>query len=208
MSPIVLKKEFIIIIVLCVSILFLFMDKCGSSRKVDELKGQYKEASRIAKIERQIKEETIKEQQGKIEKLTNKIEVRNAEIVKKEQANVKLDGSVADLEREFDDLEQQDAKIGNLMQQVEVWKEKFALAQSIIADKDEIIFSLTEKYDAQLVISNSYKDLYETLVVNTKKLEKIVTAQDRQIKRFRLTSGLKTGVVIGLAGLVVYGVLK
>ena len=208
MSKIIPKKEYIVIIALCVAIVFLFMDKCGSSSKLDKLKGEYKEASEIAKVERLIKEEIIKEQKEEIEVLNTTIEVKNTTIAKKEQSNAKLDNQVADLEREFGNLEQQDAKIGNLMQQVEVWKEKFSLAQSIIADKDEIIFSLTKKYNAQLIISNSYKDMYETFAQNTKKLQSIVTAQDWQIRKLRLTSGVKTGIVLGLAGLVIYGVVK
>ena len=184
------------------------MDKCGSPRKIDELKGQYEEANQIAKVEKQIKEEIIKEQQEEIEVLNTTIEVKNTTIAKKERSIVGLDGQVTDLEDAFDGLDDKDAKIDNLTKQVEAWKGKFSLAQSIIADKDEIIFSLTQKYNAQLIISNSYKDMYETLTQNTKKLQSIVKAQDGQIRKLRLTSGMKTGVVLGLAGLVIYGVLK
>ena len=193
-------KSIAVIIALSLAVVFLGLDKCGSSRKVDELKGQYEEASRIAKVERLIKEETIKEQQKKIGALNVAIEVKNTTIAKKERANAKLDDSIADLEREFNDLEQQEDKIGNLLRQIEVWKEKFALSQSIIADKDEIIFSLTKKYESQVVISDSYKTMYDTLALNTRKLQKIVTAQDRQIKRLKLTSGLKSGLAVALAG--------
>ena len=201
-------KFIAVVVVLCLAIVFLVMDKCGSSSKLDELKGEYKEANEIAKVEKMIKEEIIKKQNEIIEKqdsliaeASKKAEIKNSHISR-------LGSTITDLEDEFDTLEQQDAKIGNLMQQVEAWKEKFSLAQGIIADKDEIIFSLNEKYNAQLIISDSYKSLYETLQVNTKKLEKIVTVQDWQIKKYKLTGGLKTGIVLGLAGLVAYGVLK
>ena len=201
-------KSIVVIVALCLAVVFLGLDKCGSSRKVDELKGQYKEASRIAKVERLIKEETIKKQREKIGTLDRTIVVLNTTIAKKERANTKLDGSIADLEREFDDLEQQDAKIGNLIQQVAVWKEKFALSQSIIADKDDVIFSLNEKYESQVIISDSYKTMYDTLTLNTKKLQSIVTAQDQQIKKLKLTSGLKSGLAVVLAGVVLYSLLK
>jgi len=208
MSKIILKKEYILIIALCAVVVFLFMDKCGSSRKLDNLRGQYEEASRIAKVEKMIKEETIKEQEREIEVLNTTIEAKNTTIVKKEKTNIELDGKVAELEDEFTSLEQQVDKIENLMQQVEVWREKFSLAQGIITDKDEIIFSLNKKYEAQLKISDSYKSMYETLRVNTKKLEKIVTVQDRQIRILKLTSKLKTGIVAVTAGVILYSLLR
>ena len=201
-------KYLVLIIALCVVIVFLFMDKCGSSRKLDNLKGQYKEASQIAKVERIIKEEIIKEQKEEIEVLNTTIEVKNTTIAKKEKSNVELGNTVAELEEEFGNLTDKDAQISNLTKQVEVWKERFSLTRDVIMNQDEIIFLLTKKYNAQLKISNSYKTMYETLTLNTKKLEKIVTVQDRQIKILKLTSGVKTGIGLGLLGVVIYGVLK
>ena len=42
-------KTVAVIVILCLAVVFLGLDKCGSSRKADELKGKYEEASRIAK---------------------------------------------------------------------------------------------------------------------------------------------------------------
>ena len=201
-------KYLVLIVALCVVIVFLFMDKCGSSRKLDNLKGQYEEASKIAKVERIIKEEVIKEQKEKIIEAESTIATLNENVAKKDNNIAELGNTVADLEEEFSSLTDKDAKIQNLTKQVEVWKKKFSLARDVIMNQDEIIFLLTKKYNAQLKISNSYKSMYETLTLNTKKLEKIVTVQDRQIKILKLTSGVKTGIGLGLLGVVIYGVLK
>ena len=136
-----------------------------------------------------------------IAEANKKVEVKNSRISS-------LDNKVTELEEEFSNLTDKDAKISNLTKQVEVWKEKFSLARGVIMNQDEIIFLLTKKYDAQLKITNSYKDTYETLQVNTKNLQKIVTAQDWQIKKLTVTSRLKTGIVLAVTGVVLYSLLK
>lgn len=201
-------KYWLLVCILGLGIILLGLDKCGSTRKADELKGEYKKASEIAKVERLIKEEVIEEQKEKIEVLNTTIEVKNTTIAKKERNNIELGNTVADLEKEFDNLTDKDEKIENLIQQVEVWKEKFSLSQGIIADKDDVIFSLNEKYDAQVVISTSYKDMYESVQglidIRTKQVKEL----EKINKRLRFSSGIKTGVAIGLAGLVIYSLLK
>jgi len=201
-------KGVTVVVALSLAMVFLLMDKCGNSRKADELKERYEEASQIAKVERLIKEEIIKEQEKRIEEQDLLIAEANKKVEIKESHISILGNTVTELEEEFGGLADKDAKIDNLMKQVEVWKEKFSLSQSIIADKDDIIFSLTAQYQAQLVISNAYKDMYDTLTLNMKKLESIVTAQDWQIKRLKLTGGLKTSIVLGLAGLIIFNMVK
>ena len=221
------KSSWILVCILGLGIVFLGLDKCGSSSKLDRLKGEHKEASKIAKVERLIKEEIIKGQKEEIESLNLEISELNVEIVEKEEDISGLGNDLTGLEDEFGNLTDKDAKINNLTKQVKVWKERFSLAQGIVDDlgkpieyydehgvkkikypEGSITFKLNEKYEAQVVISDSYKTMYETLALNTKKLESIVTAQDWQIKRLRLTSGLKTGIVVGLAGVVLYSLLK
>ncbi len=201
-------KYLLLVVVLVVVIIFLLLDSCGSSRRADELRGQHEEASQIAEVERRIKEETIREQNKKIEEQDLLIAEANREVEIKNDHISSLGNTVAELEEEFDNLTDKDAKINNLTKQIEAWRDKFNLSQSIISDKDAIIFSLTQKYKSQVVISDSYKTMYDTLTLNTKKLQLIVTAQDWQIKKLRLTSGLKSGFVVVLAGLIVYNMVK
>ena len=53
------------------------------------------------------------------------------------------------------------AQVANLKEQVKAWSEKFSLAQSVIAEKDAIIADWAAKYDAQVTISESWKQKYE-----------------------------------------------
>jgi len=201
-------KYIILVVILSVAVVFLFMDKCGSSGKLNQLKGEYKEYRKIIKVENQLKEGKIKEQQEKIETLNTTIEIRNTTIAIKKKSITGLGHEVADLEDEFSNLIDKDAKINNLTKQVEVWKEKFSLAQSIIADKDEIIFSLTAQYKAQLVISNEYKELYESMQPLVEMCTKINKAQSGQIKKLKFANGLKSGLVLLISGLLVYNMVK
>lgn len=201
-------KSLIVVIILCVAIIFLFLDKCGSSSRLDRLKGQYENALETARAEKEIKEAIIENKEREIESLNGEITSLNEEIEEKEADNAELDEDVRELEQMFDKLDDKDAKIANLTEQVGVWKDKFSLAESIIADKDEIIFSLSEKFEAQLKISLEYKELYEGSMGRIKILEDIKKAQSSQIARIRFTSNFKTGIVLGLAGLVLYNLIK
>lgn len=194
-------KYLVVIIVLCVGILFLFMDKCGSSRKVDELKGQYEEANRIAKVERLIKEEIIKEQKEKIGVLDASIVVLNTTIKDKDKDLAKIEDELGELKRDFVSLKECQAQYDKLVK-------GFNLCKSINADKKSVIFSLNEKYNAQLKISDSYKIMYETLIQEKRILQSIVKAQDGQIKKLKLFSNAKTGIVVLLIIATAYGVLK
>ncbi len=201
-------KYVTVIGLLVVAVMFLSLDKCGSSRKADELRGQYEGASEIAEVERRIKEATIEEQRKEIVVLNTTIVALNTTIVEKEESGTDLSGVVLDLELSYDTLNDKDEKINNLTKQVEVWKEKFSISQSIISDKDAIIFSLSQKYKSQLIISISYEDMY-------KSIQGVLVIRDKQVKelekinrRLKLGSGLKTGIVITMAGVVLYSLLK
>jgi hypothetical protein len=201
-------KYWLLVGLLGLGIIFLGLDKCGSSKKADELRGQYEEASRIAKVERLIKEEVIKEQQGIIKKQDLLIVESRKEVEIKNSYISSLGNTVAELEGEFDSLTDKDEKIANLVTQVSIWKEKFTLAQSIISDKDAIIFSLTQKYESQLKISNSYKDMHESIQPLVEICTKQVKELEKINRRLKFTSKLKTGVVVSCALLFLYNMVK
>lgn len=195
-------------VVLVVVIIFLLLDSCGSSRRADELKGRWQEAIEIAKVEKRVKEEMIREQNKKIEEQGVLIAEANREVEIKNDHISSLGNTVADLEEEFSSLTDKDEKIANLVSQVTTWKEKFTLSQGIISDKDDIIFSLNEKYEAQVSISISYKNMYESvqglMEIRTKQIKEL----EKINRRLKLGSGLKTGIVITMAGVVLYSLLK
>jgi len=194
-------KTIAVIVALCLAVVFLGLDRCGSSRKVDELKGQYEEASRIAKVERLIKEETIKEQKEKLVVLNVLIEVKNTTIAKKDKDLATIEDELGELKQDFKSLEECQAQYDKLVG-------AFTLCKSIGSDKDTLIFLLNEKYESQVVISLEYKSMDETsrglLVIRDKQVKEL----EKINRRLKLTSGLKTGFVVVLAGLIVYNMVK
>lgn len=194
-------KYWVLVGILVLGMVFLMMDKCGFSRKADELKEQYEEASRIAEVERHIKEEVIKEQQEKIGVLDATIVVLNTTIAEKDNDLEKIEDELGELKRDFVSLKECQAQYDKLVK-------GFNLCKSINADKESVIFSLNEKYDAQVVVSTEYKSMYEStqdlLVIRDKQVKEL----EKINKRLRLGSGLKTGIVVTMAAIVAYSLLK
>ena len=168
-------KLVVVIGLLVVAVVFLLMDKCNTySRRADELRGQYEEASRIAEVERRIKEETIKEQQEKIGLLDATIVVLNTTIKNKDRDLVKIEGELGELKRDFTSLKECQAQYDKLV-------EGFSLAKGIIKElgkpieyydeygnkkfrypKGTVTFNLNKKYEEQVIISLEYKGMDET----------------------------------------------
>jgi len=193
---------------LVLGIVFLVMDKCGDDARLQKLRGEYETHKNITKIIVQEAGRVIQEQDKKIGELDERIDFLNGIIEVKDEDLAELDDKVTDLEDEFETLKDKDEKIENLTKQVSVWKEKFGISQSIIKDKDKIIFSLSKKYEAQIWISESYKKMYETTLSDKKKLQQIVTAQDWQIGKLKLTSRAKTGMVVLIGAYLIYDIVK
>ncbi len=209
-----------VVVALSLAILFLLLDKCGSTRKADELRGQYEEASMIAEVERRIKEETIREQKEKIGTLNTTIVVLNTTIKDKDRELVKIEDELGELKEDFTSLEECQAQYDKLV-------EGFTLAKGIIKElgkpieyydehgnkkfkypEGTVTFKLNEKYEVQVIISISYKDMYESvqglLVIGDKQVKEL----EKINRRLRLTSGLKSSVAVVLAGVVLYSLLR
>ena len=78
-------KYWLLVTVLTLGVIFVTLDSCGSSAKLDRLREEYKKASEIAEVERRIKEEIIKENQEEIVALSTTIVALNTTITKKDR---------------------------------------------------------------------------------------------------------------------------
>ncbi len=186
---------------LIVAVVFLSLDKCGSSRKADELKGEYKKAIEIAGAERIIKEEIIREQEEKIVVLDTTIVALNTTITRKDGELAEIEEELGVIKRDFESLEACQNQYDKLVI-------AFTLCKSISANQDETIFYLTEKYNAQLKIKNQYKDMYGSIQGLVDMRTKQVKELEKINRRLKLTSGLKSSVAVVLAGVVLYSLLK
>jgi len=100
------------------------------------------------------------------------------------------------------------AQVANLKEQVKAWSDKFSLAQTVIAEKDAIIADGSAKYDAQVTISESWKQKYEGETRLRTLAEKGWKASERKLRWTRIVGNVKTGLVLAAAGYVGYSALK
>ena len=194
-------KNVAVVVALSLAIVFLCMDKCGNTAKYNKLKGEYENYHAISKKVVQQSIQTINEQGEEIEALDKKIEFLHGIIEVKDKDLADKEEELGELQKEFDSLDECQEQYNKLV-------EAFTLCKSINSDKDTLIFSLNEKYKAQVVISISYGDMYESVQgladIRTKQIKEL----EKINRRLKLTSKLKTGIVITMAGVVLYSLLK
>ena len=171
--------------------------------KYEALAEKYAQNMRLAIATVDAKEKEIAEQDEKIEGLRNDITSIEDKIRNKSSR-------LAGLERELAGLDptQKDSIIINLTSQVKEWRDKFSLAQNIIADKDRIIFSLNTKYEAQVVIANQWKARHDELSGITGVLLDSLKVADKRLAMQGLTIKAGGGVTAVLAGVIVYSLIK
>jgi len=100
------------------------------------------------------------------------------------------------------------AQVANLKEQVKAWSDKFSLAQTVIAEKDAIIADWSAKYDAQVTISESWKQKYEGESRLRTLAEKGWKVAERKLKWTRIVGNLKTGLILAAVAAVGYEELK
>ena len=195
-------------IILAILLSFSWYKSCQESPKEAYWRGQYEiikanvDAERVELLkEVESLEGDISKKDERIVKLGHKIQADIKRIAKKDQA-------ISKLEITYRDLKNDTERVDNLTQQVVHWKEKFTSTKQIVHDKDETIFSLTEKYKSQLKISTNYKTLYE----NECKVSKVLTMRldicTKRTKSLRFGGTVKSGIVLTLAGIMIYGMVK
>jgi len=192
-------------VVAILAVIFL-MRSCNLYDEVSVLKGKH-EALQTAYADLDLKSKaTIEAHKADIAARDEVIDEAGRTIIDAEGKIRDKDERILNLEEAFTQLgENKDAKIINLQAQVSTWKEKFTLAQEIIAKKDTIIFSLTAKYDAQVKISTEWEaSYYRQVELHQIALDRISVMEKKWVG-INLGSNAKTGLIIGL---IIYSLVK
>ena len=185
-------------VVAILAVVFL-MRSCNLYDEVSVLKGKH-EALQTAYADLDLKSKaTIEAHKADIAARDGVIDEAGRTIIDAEGKIRDKDERILNLEEAFTQLgENKDAKIINLQAQVSIWKEKFTLAEAIIAGKDKIIFSLTAKYDAQVKISTEWEASYcRQVELHQIALDRISVMEKKWVG-INLGSNAKTGLIIGL----------
>jgi hypothetical protein len=173
------------------------------------MKGAYKALQQEYAVANEISEETIGHLENTVAEAQEEIETLMLTRVNLEtrvnELLIELDVIAAN-EPEQPELESEPLVI-NLRRQIE----KLSLAvidqERIIQNQDEHIFSLTQKYNAQLKISNEYKAMYERERTLHEACNALLKHSEGRIKGLRLRGTVKNWILVGLGGLAVYGFL-
>lgn len=193
----------VIIMLVC-----LAYDACNARREAVELKQRYDALKYNTDKYKKVAEKTIADKSKEIGLLNNKINELNSNVEEKYNEISAKDERLLELEKTAETLGSQAEIIANLQEQVRIWRDKFSLAEKIIADKDKIIFSLNQKYESQLKITDSYKGLYK----NEQQLHELAIERLRVANKRLHTSifsgRIKNVVLLGLGGLIAYGLVR
>lgn len=186
-------------------VVLLGLRGCKLTDKLSILEGQHKElqstADALEKAHLKLEIETERTIAAKDAIIAD----RDATIADKQGQVVTGNKKLADLEAEYATLGQdKDAKIANLLSQVETLKANLTLAYGIISDKDAIITAWDAKFTAQVKLTDSWKARYETEARLHAITRQELGAIASQMRITRFTGKLKSGLVILAAGFIVY----
>ena len=194
-----------ILILLCT---LLFLDRSCTSHKLDIARGNY-ENQKITTVGVQIKaDEEINSLRNKLSKHLLKIEYLEKEVAKKGIEDVEIERKIERLEDEEVVLVDKDEIIVNLRFQIREWTERFTLAAGIIEDQKQIIFSLREKYDIQVGITNAWISKFNAERALRLSAENVIKESTKEIRRLRAKAKLKTGSIAVVGAILLYAVLK
>jgi chromosome segregation ATPase len=176
------------------------------------LKGEYN-----AKVEAATEAE--KYAAGQIAALKTEITLRDTAIVKAQDrikaltlAGAAASGHLSDLQAEYKKILEmggdKDSQITNLNAQIDAWAERFAIAEQTIKGKDEIIFSLTAKYSAQVSISASWESQFKAERTLRFDAEKLIRSLEWKVRAVRAKNTITTLAALAVGGVVLYDTLK
>lgn len=195
-------------ILLALGLVLTIYKSCNLSNEYKLVTGEFKAYKRMAENNTKTAQKTIDNQTKIIGDMTKKIAEHESETAKKNEQIKDANKKSATVESQFADLKTDAERVVNLTNQVNIWKEKFSLAERIIKDKDGIIFSLATKYEAQVKITEAV----QVQLTDCMKLQPLyddrISILESALKKARLVSKLKSWGGVALAAVIVYTLVK
>ncbi len=203
-KPIIIGVCFALLVI----ILLIGYKSCNLTDKYSELTGEFNAYRAVAESAAVAARKTITEQTKVIGDMNKKIAVHEAAVSKKNEQIKDANKKLTALEAEYATLTDCPSQRDNLIKQVTEWAGKFSLSEGIIKDKDGIIFSLTEKYDAQVKITGAVQVQLTDCLKLQPLYEDRISVLERALKKARFVSKLKSWGGVALATGVVYFLVK
>jgi len=192
--------------VICLVIIFRSC-QCDPGEEIGRLQGEVEARDEQLEIKEaglkeleQRHEEKIAELNGEVDSAYTVIETLRAEDHNKSETIVRL-------ESEFDKLSDKDPQIKNLKAQVEEWKGRFSLAQDKLSEKDKIIFSLQEKYEAELELRKVTQVVLEEYKTGLGIRDELVAELERKLRSTSRWQTLERLAFLAVSGVLLYSTL-
>ncbi len=182
---------------------------CGVTDAYSEMKGRYEAYRAVAGADARAMQSRIDALNDINSAQSSVIAERDAAIVSKSQQISTSVEKLKRLESEYETLGQdKDAKIVNLQSQVATLKDNLTIVYSIIEDKDAQLIAWQVKFTTSEKISSEWKKAYEDENRLRLMAEGLVTSLEKKQSRTLFTSKLKNAVIVGLAGVAAYNLIK
>jgi hypothetical protein len=147
-----------------------------------------------------------------IAKMTEIVGQANKEIAEKIETIGHMTNDIGQRDKELDKIRGTWSKLSaecvqKLHELDATWIQKFSLSEAIIAEKDKVIAAWAAKYDAQVVISESWKQKYESELHLRTLAEKGWGLANSKIQKQAIVGNIKTGIILAAAGYVGLNIL-
>jgi len=174
--------------------------------KASVVVGRYQEAAAIAEADAKIKDALIAKQNTIIGQ-------KDKEIAEKIKIIGQKTNAIGQKDKELDKIRGTWPKLSadcraKLLELDNTWAQKFSLSEAIIAEKDKIISAWAAKYAAQVIISDAWKQKYESELHLRTISERGWKVAERKLRWTRAMSTMKSGLIVGCLGYIGYSVIK
>lgn len=200
-----------VIILFIVLFLFFQIRGCREAKlnyEIGRLEAKVEAGEAALLVKDKFMEKAQKEHDEKIAELNGMIDSAQTVIMNLEGKDKELAGALQGLETAELTLIEKGELIVNLRSQISIWRERFDLSQKTIAEKDKIIFSLTEKYESEHRLRLEISADKESWKVQYFELKGLNDFYQDQIKKQKRESRLERIGMGVLAGLAAYVILK
>ncbi len=210
-GKVTINKKHLFYAGLGIVVLVFFCLLMRSCKLTDRLSVTTGELNVVRANNEMLAKEALKERAALTEKIeyeTKKVVLLSDELKRKDAKIDNLTKRTKDLEATYPTLPDDTAKIQNLTAQVIAWKEQFNLSDAKCRDYEGIVFALTNKYELQVTISDTWKSQFEGEVKAGALKDDAITLLKRDLRVARLFGTVKTTAVLALGGFVIYNLIK
>ena len=180
---------------------------CNLSNRLATVLTEYEVYKAIVKADKQLTDKSLKDSLASLEARDKEIKASVARTHGLEKKLVKKEGVLNRLQGKYDEITTCPEKVESLESQLLIWSDKFTLAESVIVEKDKIIFSLKDKYSTAMGIADMYKAMHMKELDLRVLCEKKANVLERKYRSQRFKGTLKTAVIGVAVGVIAYQII-